>query len=335
MKLGVFGAGSIGCFVGGRLASLGRDVVFVGRERLKREVDEHGLRLEALGRAPVRVDRPTFATAPGALADADVVLCCVKSAATADAARTLGTVLKKDAVVVSLQNGVTNADVLRSTMPQTALAGIVGFNVLSKGGGVFRQTTTGPLVIETGGGAAAFELARDLERLGFDVAREPRMRELQWAKLLFNLNNAISALSDRPLRAIVLSLGYRRILADLMTETLTVLAAAGIRPARLGAFPPSIIPPLLRLPTPIFRVLARAQLRIDPEARSSMWEDMQRGRPTEVDWINGAVVDLARSVGASAPKNARIVELVHAAEAAAGERSPRLSAEALARALSC
>ena len=85
------------------------------------------------------------------------------------------------------------------------------------------------------------------------------------------------------------------------------------------------------MPTFIVKLVTAAQMKVDPEARSSMWEDLQRGRPTEVDWLNGEIVDLARKVGVDAPLNARIVALVHEAEGGTG--SPNLGADALWRAL--
>src|SRR5262249_40073160 len=148
--------------------------------------------------ASVPREAVVFETDVSHLADRDVVLCCVKSGATADAAERMAKVLKFEAIVVSLQNGVRNPEELRRRMKQPVLAGIVNFNVLSKGNGVFRRATSGPLVIEAGNAGRARELEAMLVAAGLEVERVAAMRELQWAKLLINLNNAVSALSDRP-----------------------------------------------------------------------------------------------------------------------------------------
>ncbi|RYE89431.1 MAG: 2-dehydropantoate 2-reductase, partial [Myxococcales bacterium] len=142
------------------------------------------------------------------------------------------------------------------------------------------------------------------------------------------LNNAVSALTDAPTRDLVFEPRYRRILAALIGEALDVMRAAGVRPARLGAIPPALLPVVLGLPTPLLRVVARAQLRIDPQARSSMWEDLMRGRLTEVDFLNGEIVRLAEKAGVPAPCNRRITALVHEAEFR-GPGSPRMPAERL------
>ena len=156
LRIGIMGAGTIGSYVGGCLAADGADVVFVGRERLAKELKAHGLVLGDLARDAsggdrvVAKERIVFGTDDSALADRDVVLCCVKSAQTDEVARRLATILRPGAITVSMQNGVRNADVLRSHLgDQIVLGGIVGFNVVSKGGGSFRRTTTGPLVIES------------------------------------------------------------------------------------------------------------------------------------------------------------------------------------------
>ena len=320
--IGVVGAGAIGCFVGGRLAAHGGDVVFVGRRAYKR------LSLSDLDGSRDDVERPRFAEM-GALGDREVILVCVKSAQTAEVGDALAGVLAKDAVVVSFQNGVRNADVLRDRLPgRRVLSGIVGFNVVAGDGGAFRRTTTGPLVIEASDDARVGSLADALRAAGFEVELAKDVAPLQWAKLVMNVNHAVGALTDMPTQRLLFDARYRRILAALIGESLAVMRAAGIRPARLGAIPAQLFPLLLRLPSPVLRVVARAQVKVDPEARSSMWDDVTRGRATEVDYLNGEIVRTAEACGARAPFNRRIVELIHEVERK-GAGSPRMAADAL------
>ena len=337
LRIGVMGAGAIGCYVGGCLAAEGADVVFVGRERTKKELEASGLVLSDLEGNTGRVvskDRIGVFTKASALADCDVVLCCVKSAQTAEVGAELAEVLAPGAIVASLQNGVRNADVLRESLGKhVVLGGIVGFNVVSKGAGTFRRATSGPLVLER-----AFEdpridaLVTLLAAARLDPSLVADIRPLQYSKLVMNLNNAVGALSDRPTVELLSVEGYRRILRAVMAEALAVLRAAKIPTGRLGPLPTRMLPFLLGLPAPLFRVLASAQIKIDPSARSSMWEDISRNRPTEVDYLNGEIVRVAAECGAPAPLNKRIVELVHTAECAQ-RGSPALSPEALWSAL--
>ena len=152
---------------------------------------------------------------------------------------------------------------------------------------------------------------------------------MQWAKLLLNLANSINALADLPLRDQLAQRAYRRCVAAAQAEALDLMDAAGIEPARLMAISPRRLVRVLTLPDVLFRRLARRMLAIDPLARSSMWEDLQAGRPTEVDELNGEVVRLAQRLGRAAPVNARLVELVHAAESGGRRRwsGPQLLAE--------
>ncbi len=331
LRIGVMGAGAIGCYVGGCLAADGANVVFVGRARTKKELEASGLVLSDLDGNSGRVvpkDRIEVVTEASALAGCDVVLCCVKSAQTAEVGAELAAVLKSSTIVVSLQNGVRNADVLRERLgDHVVLGGIVGFNVVSMGAGTFRRATSGPLVLESASDDPRIDaLVSLLASARLDPELVTDIRPLQYSKLVMNLNNAAGALSDRPTVELLSVEGYRRILRAVMAEALAVLRAARIPTGRLGPLPTRMLPFLLGLPSPLFRVLASAQIKIDPSARSSMWEDITRNRPTEVDYLNGEIVRLAAGCGARAPLNTRIVELVHAAESAQ-RGSPALSPE--------
>src|SRR5262245_3306749 len=138
----IYGAGSIGCYVGGRLSAAGANVVLVGRPRIADELRLHGLHLTDLRGAALRVAPAAirFSTTSEAVRDADVVLVTVKSGATEAAAADLREVLAPAAVVLSFQNGIGNADVLRQRLPDRhVLAGMVPFNVIARGNGAFHQ----------------------------------------------------------------------------------------------------------------------------------------------------------------------------------------------------
>ncbi|WDD95057.1 2-dehydropantoate 2-reductase [Burkholderia sp. FERM BP-3421] len=315
--IGVYGAGAIGCYLGGRLLAGGADVTLVGRARIGAALGEQGLALsDHRGRsARVPPERIRFATEAAALADAALVLVTVKSAATPEAAAALAPVLQRDAVVISFQNGLGNADRLAAAMSgRTVLAGMVQFNVVARGPGAFHQGSAGALEV-----AAAPALRRFMPafaRAGLPLRTRADLRPVQWAKLLFNLNNAINALADLPLRDELAQRSYRRCLALAQREALDVFARLRMRPARLTPLPAAWLPALLASPDALFTRLAGRMLAIDPLARSSMADDLAAGRPTEVEWINGEIVRLAREAGCAAPVNQRLCALVHAAEAA-------------------
>jgi 2-dehydropantoate 2-reductase len=311
--IAVYGAGGIGCYVGGRLSATGTPVTFVGRPRMAIELATHGLRLTDYLGADLRVADVPFSTTPEGAADADLVLVTVKSAATAQAADELASVLKPGTVVVSFQNGLRNGDVLRSRLTeQVVVSGMVPFNVLNRGGGVFHQGTEGKLDVQQDPALAPYLDAFD--HAGLPLTQHDDILPVQWSKLLLNLNNPINALSNLPLRDELSQRPYRRCLAAAQAEALGLLGAAGIRPAQLLAVPMHRFPAVLRLPDFLFRRLASKVLAVDPLARTSMWEDLEAGRPTEIDHLNGEVVRLADSLGREAPVNARLIALIRAAE---------------------
>ncbi len=333
LRIAIVGAGSIGCYVGGKLLAAGTtEVVLIGRPRLRDELSTHGLTVKDFDRAVTipasQVVVETDVRAP-AVAACDAVLVCVKSAQTEEVGAQLAGVLRPEAVVASLQNGVRNADTLRAALgDRRVLATIVSFNVVSKGDGLFHRAMSGPLMLEACDEPRPRALVRALAAAGLDVEERADLAPDQWTKLVINLNNAISALSGAPTQQLLLSPGYRRILGAVCSEALAVLRAAKIKPARLRGVPLRVMPTVMRLPTPLVRLVTRTQMRVDPEARSSMWEDLTRGRPTEVDYLNGEIVRIAERSGVAAPLNRRIVELIHAAERA-GPGSPGLDAATL------
>lgn len=310
------GAGSVGCYIGGRLAASGCEVRFIGRQRLADTLARHGLTLTNLEGQSWRVAPSAirYSTDLAAAAAADLVLVTVKSAATGDIAKGLAPVIKPGAVVISLQNGLDNAAQLAAVLgQQSVLTGMVPYNIADRGEGVFHQGSAGMLAVSTHPALAPWQ--KTFAEAGMPMAVHADMRAVQWAKLLMNLNNAINALSGLPLKAELAQRSYRRCLALAQREALGLLALEGIAPAKLTPLPPGWLPAALSTPDALFKALGNRMLAIDPLARSSMWDDLQLGRRTEIDWINGEVVRLAVKHQRCAPVNAKLVALIRDAEA--------------------
>jgi 2-dehydropantoate 2-reductase len=322
--IGVAGAGSIGCFVGGMLAAGGRRVALLARPRVIQEIEANGLRptsFEGLDRQ-VASNQLTLSEDPQILSDAGVVLVTVKSADTAEIAAIIAKHAPADAVTVSLQNGVGNVPVLRERLPgRRVLAGMVPFNVIAPGQGRFHRATSGDIVIEQDDAGTAAQLSVP----GLPMRSTGNIAGVQWGKLLVNLNNALNALADLPLRRQLAQRSWRMLFADQMAEGLAAIRAEGIKPVSSTPIPAGWMPPLLRLPDAAFAMLGRT-MKIDPEARSSMWEDLQRGRRTEIDYLQGVITEIAGRHGLQVPLSRRIVALIKSAEAA-GKGSPGLTPE--------
>ena len=330
MRIAIFGAGAVGCYLGGCLAASGAQIVFIGRPRLRDEVAAHGLHLTDYTGAKRTLASVEFATEPEAIEGCDVVLVCVKSSDTTAAAQAIRPHVAASAVVVSFQNGVRNAEVLAQELARDVLAGMVGFNVAAQGKGRFHQGTQGDLHVADS--PALAQVLPLFKGAGLPLLGHPDMRPILWAKLMLNLNNAVNALANIPLRAELSQRDFRECLALAQEEMLALAAEGGLpRLAKLSPLPAAWIPRVLRLPNPMFRAIAGSMLRIDPLARSSMSDDLALGRVPEVDWINGEVVRLAESLGRDAPVNRALCRLIH--DAANAETRPTWQAADLLAAL--
>jgi 2-dehydropantoate 2-reductase len=323
--IGIAGAGSIGCFVGGMLAAGGRRVALLARPRVIAEIEAHGLRPTSFEGFDQTITRDRFALSenPHLLENASVVLVTVKSADTAAMADIIARHAPSDVVAVSLQNGVGNVALLRDRLPgRRVLGGMVPFNVIALGDGRFHRATSGDIVI------AQDEVlsAEKLSVAGLTIRATDNIEGVQWGKLVLNLNNALNALSDLPLRRQLSERSWRQLFADQMAEGLAMIRAEGIKPVSPTPIPLAWMPPLLRLPNVVFEPMLGRTMKIDPEARSSMWEDLKHGRRTEIDYLQGVVTEIAARRRLEAPLSRRIVELIRQAEREA-KGSPGLTPE--------
>lgn len=315
----VMGAGSVGCLVGGRLQAAGARVDYIGRPRLLDRLREHGLRLTDLdgGQCHLPPASLNLATDVPPGARPDLVLLCVKSRDTVAAALTLGQRLPPGTVVLSLQNGLGNAGQAQAVAPSLdVVPAMVPFNIAELGPGHFHRGTSGQPAARLH--PQLQHLAGLFERAGLPLALHADLRPVQLGKLLLNLNNPVNALSGLPLRDQLLHAGHRRQFAALMEEALALMRADGTEPARLTPLSWNALIRILRLPTPLFRLITARMLRIDPKARSSMADDLAHGRPTEIDALCGEVVRLAERLGRQAPLNRAMVQRVRQAETTTG-----------------
>lgn len=312
-RIVVAGAGSIGCFVGGMLAAAGRDVALLTRPRIRHEIARAGLRVTSFDGFDSTIADVAMSDDPELLRGAAVILVAVKSADTEGIAALIARHAADNAVVVSLQNGVGNAAVLRARLPgRRVLAAMVPFNVVAMGEGRFHRATSGDIVVERDD----HDTAAGLSVPGLSLRASDDIAGVQWGKLLVNLNNALNALSGLPLSEQLARRDWRKLFADQIAEGLATLDAAGIESVPATPLSPRLSLMVLRLPDWLFRQVFGRTMKIDPHARSSMWEDLSRGRMTEIDYLQGVIVALARQHGIDVPLSRRIVKLVKEAEAA-------------------
>ena len=326
LHIAVLGAGSVGCYVGGRLAAGGARVTFIGRARYQKALAQRGLTLTHFSQDKVHIPSEdfSFVTDASGLEGVDVVLVCVKSQDSQSAGEKVAAHAPKGVLVVSLQNGVSNPSVLRAAAPDAhILGGVVPFNVTGAGEGAFHAGTEGDLMIEASDDPRLAALLAALHK-GEQTARAvDDMAALQWGKLLVNLNNGMNTLYGGTLKSGFADRDYRMALRGMISEGLAALEREDITPQGFTGVSPAKFLRVLRLPNWLFNIVMERMIKIDAAARSSMLDDLDAGRAPEIDYLQGEVVRLAQKHGLTAPMNARMMEAVNAAFAAGA--SPRMS----------
>jgi 2-dehydropantoate 2-reductase len=301
-RVAVLGAGAVGCFFGGMLARAGHPVTLIGRPAHVDAFRKAGLRFQGLKfdeRVPVG-----SSTEPAAVRGARLVLFCVKSTDTEQAAQQMAPHLDPDALVLNLQNGVDNTERIQARIAQPVIPAAVYVATEMAGPGHLRHHGRGELVI---GEAARKPPAGTLERLkasfgaaGVPVTLSDNVDGELWAKLVVNCAyNAISAITQLPYGKFIDGEGVRDLMKSVVEETLAVAKASGIRMA----------PDLLAKTYQIASLM--------PGQHSSTAQDLARGKPSEIDHLNGFVARRGAALGIPTPANRALHALVKLLESKA------------------
>ena len=294
LQVAVMGAGAVGCYYGGMLARAGHAVVLIGRPDHVQAVRQRGLRLQTLDfdeHVPLAAD-----TEASAAAGADVVLFCVKSTDTERAGQQLQPHLAPGALVLTLQNGVDNAARLRARLSQPVAAAVVYVATEMAGSGHVRHHGRGELVVEPSVRSA--EVARAFADAGVPTEVSDNVRGALWGKLVLNCAyNAMSALTQRPYGWLAAQDGVKAMLRDVVDECLAVAEASGIE-----------------VPGDVDLAVRRIAETM-PTQLSSTAQDLARGRPSEIDHLNGLVVRRGEALGVPTPANRVLHTLVKLVEA--------------------
>ena len=290
MKVAVMGAGAVGCYYGGMLARAGHEVVLIARP----------LHVEAVARDGLRMETTTFdeyvrlaaSTEPSAVQGAKLVLFCVKSTDTESAGAQLRPHLAPDALLLTLQNGVDNADRLRTVLPQHEVAAAVVYVATDMAGpGHVKHHGRGELVIQPSSKSEA--VAQALIAASVPTEISPNVRGALWVKLILNCAyNAVSAISQLPYGKTVVGEGVQDLMRDVVAECLAVAQAEGVQvPGDVNA---------------AIRKIAETM----PSQFSSTAQDLARGKRSEIDYLNGLIVRRGEVLGIATPANRVLWSLV-------------------------
>lgn len=299
IRLAVLGAGAVGCYFGGMLARGGHEVTLIGRPVHVEEFKARGLRFEGLSfdeTIPVKAS-----TEASAVRGCRLVLFCVKSNDTEAAATQIAPHLDADALVVNLQNGVDNTERIQARVAQPVIPAVVYVATEMAGPGHLKHHGRGDLVVgdpdgSLPGGALA-QLQRWFEAAGVPVAVSANVLGELWAKLVVNCAyNAVSAITQLPYGKMIEGAGVRELMRDVVEEALALARASGV------AMAPDMLARTYRI--------AEAM----PTQYSSTAQDLARGKPTEIEHLNGFVVRRGAALGVPTPVNRALYALVRLLE---------------------
>lgn len=307
-RIAVIGAGAIGGTIAARLDAVGHHVTVTARGENLAAIREGGLRIKGgFGTHTASVEALDVLTERP-----DAAIIAVKTTAAVEALEANREALDGVPLLV-VQNGLGGERAAARLLGHDRVAGgisLMAANSLEPG--VVTVTAPGDTIVGGAEGARFTALLRD----AVPTSETPSIEGAQWTKLLINMVNAIPAIVGHSVQDVIRDPGLRRVLLASMRETARTGLAAGVQFQSLQGFTPLLVRVVAYAP----RVIAqRVPLFIkdrlgDVPNMGSTQQSIRRGQRTEVDAINGAVVDAAARVGSKAPVNAALVELVHEVE---------------------
>lgn len=282
MKIAVMGAGAVGCYYGAMLARAGHDVTLIGRPNHVEAMNRDGLLLD-FGSTQEYVT-VTGSTDAAAVAGADMVLFCVKSTDTVDAGEQIKPFISPDTIVLSLQNGVDNAERLGAVLGQPVIPVVVYVATSMGGAGHVKHHGRGELVIGTSAQSQA--VADTLIPARIPVEISENAEGALWAKMILNCAyNALSAITQRPYGEIVQGVGVWDVMRNAVDECLAVAKGCGVT-----------------VPGDVWGAIEKIAETM-PGQFSSTAQDLARGKTSEIDFLNGYIVRKGTEIGIPTPTN--------------------------------
>ena len=313
--IAIIGAGAIGSALGALLYRAGRKVTLIGRPA----------QVDAIRRKGLHVDGALGAfTVPIAAAEAlefrpELALLTVKTQDVLGAVQA-NLAFLADVPLVTFQNGIRSDSLVAGVLPpQQLVSAVVNIHANYLTPGTVTVLYPGPLVIGRpfGMNDAEVEAIAAILRVAVPTTLSHNIRGAHWLKLIVNLNNAFPALSNVTFQQIYAYPDLRRIAVRVMLEGLRIAKRAGIRLESLPDTPAALIQSMQWLPLWLAAAVAAAKARrIETQwpLLGSTLQSLQRGRPTEIDYLNGEVVRMGRELGVATPLNAMLVEMMHQVE---------------------
>ncbi len=314
-RIAIIGAGAIGSVLGAFLERAGEDVTLIGRSAQVNAIRQNGLRVDgALGSFTARV-----ASVEALEFQPDLTFLTVKTQDVLAALQPNRARLA-DAPLVTFQNGVRSDELVATLLPGSQIiSAVVNISATYLSPASVTVSYPGSLVIGRPFGKpdAQLDSLAALLRHVAPTTISGNIKGVHWLKLIFNLNNSFPALLDADLHQAYAQPYLRQLAARVMREGFQVVRRAGIRLESLPEAPVALFQVLAVLPAPLAGLLLAAgarRLRSGWPISGSTLQSVRRGRPTEIDYLNGEIVRLGAEVGMQTPLNAAMVEMVHQVE---------------------
>lgn len=326
MRVGVIGAGAVGGTIAALLDRAGHEVSVTARGEHLQRIREHGLVLDgAWGEHTARIEADARLTHPVELA------ILATKAMDAEAALLENSAILGDTPLVVVQNGLHGLDTARSVLPRSDLVGALALYAASLVEPGHVRVTTPGLSYLGGDTDLAVRFAESVLGAATPVRRVADFAGAQWTKLLVNQINALPAITGLSAQDTIADRGLRRLLTLSLGEASRAALRSGTRLATLQGLSPLLIRVLAHLPWSIAQLIPlviRRRMGRTPNPGSTL-QSIRRGRLTEIDELNGAIVRAGARLGVTTPINALLVDLVHEVEQTGEFLAP---AEVVARA---
>jgi len=336
MRTLILGAGALGGLIGARLAATGARVSFAVRDRASAErLRQAGFRVSGVG-GPVAVPAGDVAALDDVPArpELELVVLATKAQEAMELAPRATRWLTPGGTLLPIQNGAVSRLLTDLLGGERVLGGLSNLGATLHGPGEIEQRNAGHLLIGelSGGISDRATRVRDWLGQGVEVRATGNLSGAIWSKLLINCSvTTLGAIAGRTMRAYVGTPTGRAVFDRAYDEGLSVAFASGARPEKMMVDP---IPPGWdgrAASGPEHEAWLARILDAYGDLKPSMLQDFERGRVTEIDFINGYIAELGRRLGVPTPVNAAIVETVHAIEQRRVAPDPELL-EPLARA---
>ena len=315
----IFGAGLIGGFLGGALNKAGLNPVLIGRGKALTRL-QNPLTVSCIEGDSITVnslqayEASQFENILQKHAKFDFIWLTTKAVGIADTLAELKPFVDQSTTIICCQNGLGSTEIIKESFPNNPIVkAVVVYNVAEVSDNHLHRGTEGDILIETHP-AIPTNFSSSLNTSLSPIKIHPNIEGVIWAKLQINLANALNAVSNMPVKAMIRDRRYRRIYANVFSELPAVAKAKGIKLEKIFKIPTWVIPTLLRLPDFLYKLIENSAFKMDETTRASMWWDIKEGRKTEIDFLQGALLQEAKQLDIKCPYNQRVFDALRALE---------------------